>query len=183
MSRLLLQTAIVVATPRPTTASAGAGKSTLIYTFTFIGASLVAGLLFLGIMFRYMIKHRMWRAPVTTPLQPARKPGGDLVSDLPHIKEIVVISNPDGCASIAIVRQEEVSDGQPPFLTYETQISQKAFADYSKGQSCAGLHSAPSMTHAASASDLAGLNTKKTLTTSQRLITPERVIAEHENCT
>lgn len=87
------------------------------------------------------------------------------------------------CASIAIVREEEVSDGQPPFLIYETQISQKAFADYSKRQPCAGLHSAPSMTHAASASDLAGLNTKKALTTSQRLITPERVIAEDESST
>ena len=29
-------------------------------------------------------------------LQPAQTPGDDFVSDVPNIKEIVVISNPDG---------------------------------------------------------------------------------------
>lgn len=87
------------------------------------------------------------------------------------------------CASIAIVREEEMSDGQPPFLTYETQIGKKAFADFTKMQPCIGLDSAPSMTHAASASDLAGMKAHKAVTTSQRHIAPERVIAEDEDCT
>lgn len=152
MSRLLLQMAASVAsapTAQSSASSSGSGmsKSSLIYTFAFIGASVVVGLLFLGIIFKYVLRYRMWRAPVRTPLQasagalncqdcctahacstcscccssprlrhlpsysnqymaasvypglflqPAQKPGDDHVSDVPNIKEIVIISNPDG---------------------------------------------------------------------------------------
>lgn len=74
MSRILLQMAASVAST-PTAHSAaspsgsGMSKSSLVYTFAFIGASVVVGLLFLGVVFKYVVKYRMWRAPVTTPLQ------------------------------------------------------------------------------------------------------------------
>lgn len=78
MSRLLLQMAASVATASTATSAAnssgagtgtGMGKSSLIYTFSFIGASVLAGLLFLGIVLKYVVKYRMWRSPVRTPLQ------------------------------------------------------------------------------------------------------------------
>ena len=75
MARLLLQMAAasVNATSAPPTAAhsdgSGIGKSGIVYTFTFIGASVLAGLLFLALMFKYIIKYRMWQSPVTIPLQ------------------------------------------------------------------------------------------------------------------
>ena len=151
MSRLLLQANAVLAnstaspSPSPPTNSGGAPKSGVIYTFTFIGATVLVGLLFLALMFRYIVKYRYFRAPATellqasellttgmlklqwlsavslhhtrlalsytcirrtgvpclhlivpVVLQPAGKPEDEYVSDLPNIKEIVVISNPDG---------------------------------------------------------------------------------------
>lgn len=154
MSRLLLQANAVLAnstaspSPSPPTTSGGAPKSGVIYTFTFIGATVLVGLLFLGLMFRYIVKYRYFRPPATELLQasemlttgmlqlqwlppgvccviaqalfqlfsicklfttfpllhmmipillqPAGKPEDEYVSNLPNIKEIVVISNPDG---------------------------------------------------------------------------------------
>ncbi|KAL0023247.1 hypothetical protein WJX79_010379 [Trebouxia sp. C0005] len=77
-------------------------------------------MLFLALMFRYVVKYGYFRPPATELLQPAGKPEDEYVSNLPNIKEIVVISNPDGCASVAIVREDEITDGRPPFTTYET---------------------------------------------------------------
>lgn len=82
------------------------------------------------------------------------------------------------CASIAIVREQEVTDGRPPFLTYETMISKKAFEDICQKQGCNGISSSPSMTHAASASDLAGMNAQQSALMSQQKGMPDRVIPE-----
>ncbi len=74
MSRLLLQTGAAVAnataSPTPSPPSNGSpGKSGVIYTFTFIGATVLVGLVFLCLMFRYILKYRYFRGPVRTPLQ------------------------------------------------------------------------------------------------------------------
>ena len=74
MARLILQMAAASVNATSTAPSAahdgsGIGKSGIIYTFTFIGASVLAGLLFLGLMMKYIIKYGMWRSPVTIPLQ------------------------------------------------------------------------------------------------------------------
>ncbi len=75
MSRLLLQANAVLAnstaspSPSPPTNSGGAPKSGVIYTFTFIGATVLVGLLFLGLMFRYIVKYRYFRPPATELLQ------------------------------------------------------------------------------------------------------------------
>lgn len=79
------------------------------------------------------------------------------------------------CASIAIVREDELTDGRPPFLIYETMVSKKAFADFSV---CTDISSKHSMTHAASASDLAGMDANLGATSSQKHIFPGRVIHE-----
>lgn len=57
--------------------------------------------------------------------------------------------------SISIIREKEISDEQPPFVTYETMISKKALNNYSQKY----LPMPASMRHAASASDLAGMGT------------------------
>lgn len=175
MSRLLLQANAVLAnstaspSPSPPTNSGGAPKSGVIYTFTFIGATVLVGLLFLALMFRYIVKYRYFRPPATELLQPAGKPEDEYVSNLPNIKEIVVISNPDGCASVAIVREDEITDGRPPFTTYETMVSKKAFENFSQKYMSSASSSSRSMTHAASASDLAGMGEHQT---TQALQTP-----------
>lgn len=84
-------------------------------------------------------------------------------------------------ASISIVREEAMTDGQPPFLTYETMISKKAFAEICQKQGCNGITSSPSMTHAASASDLAGMNAQHTAMVPQQTILPDQVIPEDGN--
>jgi len=60
MSRLLLQANAVLAN---STASPSPS------TFTFIGATVLVGLLFLGLMFRYIVKYRYFRPPATELLQ------------------------------------------------------------------------------------------------------------------
>ena len=84
------------------------------------------------------------------------------------------------CASISIVREDEITDGRPPFLTYETMISKKAFADFSQKHMCTSISSNRSMTHAASASDLAGMADKDTATTSQKHMAPKKAIPEDD---
>ena len=75
MSRLLLQANAVLAnftaspSPSPPSNSGGAPKSGVIYTFTFIGATVLVGLLFLALMFRYIVKYRYFRPPATELLQ------------------------------------------------------------------------------------------------------------------
>ena len=57
------------------------------------------------------------------------------------------------------MREDAVTDGRPPFITYETTVSKKAFENFSQkyiAQSQVG--STRSMSHAASASDLASMN-------------------------
>lgn len=76
-------------------------------------------------------------------------------------------------ASISIVREEEMTDGRPPFLTYETMIGKKAFAEFCQKQGCNGITSSSSMAHAASASDLAGMHAQHTTMTPQQHTLPE----------
>ncbi|KAA6417659.1 MAG: hypothetical protein FRX49_12347 [Trebouxia sp. A1-2] len=155
MSRLLLQANAVMAnytaspSPSPLTNSAGAPKSGVIYTFTFIGVTVLVGMLFLALMFRYVVK----------------------------------------CASVAIVREDEITDGRPPFTTYETMVSKKAFENFSQKFMSSASSSSRSMTHAASASDLAGMGEHQTI---QALQTPrsfrqhappnKSISEEHEDC-
>jgi len=73
------------------------------------------------------------------------------------------------CASVAIVREDEVTDGRPPFTTYETMVSKKAFENFSQKYMSSASSSSRSMTHAASASDLAGMGEHQT---AQALQTP-----------
>ena len=61
------------------------------------------------------------------------------------------------CASVSIVREDAVTDGRPPFTTYETMVSKKAFENFSQKYMSSATSSTRSMTHAASASDLAGM--------------------------
>ena len=61
------------------------------------------------------------------------------------------------CASVSIVREDEITDGRPPFVTYETMVSKKAFENFSQKYLSTATSSSRSMTHAASASDLAGM--------------------------
>ncbi|DBA91411.1 TPA: hypothetical protein ACH3X2_003943 [Trebouxia sp. C0005] len=146
-------------------------------------------MLFLALMFRYVVKYGYFRPPATELLQPAGKPEDEYVSNLPNIKEIVVISNPDGCASVAIVREDEITDGRPPFTTYETMVSKKAFENFSQKFMSSASSSSRSMTHAASASDLAGMGEHQTI---QALQTPrsfrqhappnKSISEEHEDC-
>ena len=70
MSRLLLQNAVNATSAHPAPQNSSS-KSGMIYTFAFIGATLVVGLAFLAIMFKYVLKYRNWRAPITEPLQVA----------------------------------------------------------------------------------------------------------------
>lgn len=161
---MLLQTSAALtnatASPSPSSPSGSGspGKSGVIYTFTFIGATVLVGLVFLGLMFRYIVKYRYRGPPFVGRLQPVgAKPEEEYISDLPNIKEIVVISNPDGCASVSIVREDAVTDGRPPFTTYETMVSKKAFENFSQKYMSSATSSTRSMTHAASASDLAGM--------------------------
>ena len=86
-------------------------------------------------------------------------------------------------ASISIVREEKMTDGRPPFLTYETMISKKAFAEFCQKQGCNGITSSLSMTHAASASDLAGMHAQHTTTTPQQNILPDQIILEDGDST
>ena len=63
------------------------------------------------------------------------------------------------CASVCIVREDAVTDGRPPFITYETTVSKKAFENFSqKYIAHSQIGSTRSMSHAASASDLASMN-------------------------
>ncbi len=73
------------------------------------------------------------------------------------------------CASVAIVREDEITDGRPPFTKYETMVSKKAFENYSQKYMSSASSSSRSMTHAASASDLAGMGEHQT---TQALQTP-----------
>ncbi len=66
------------------------------------------------------------------------------------------------CASVAIVREDEITDGRPPFTTYETMVSKKAFENFSQKNMSSASSSSRSMTHAASASDLAGMGEHQT---------------------
>ena len=75
MSRLLLQANAVMAnytaspSPSPLTNSAGAPKSGVIYTFIFLGVTVLVGMLFLALMFRYVVKYGYFRPPATELLQ------------------------------------------------------------------------------------------------------------------
>ena len=93
------------------------------------------------------------------------------------------------CASVAIVREDEITDGRPPFTTYETMVSKKAFENFSQKFMSSASSSSRSMTHAASASDLAGMGEHQTI---QALQTPrsfrqhappnKSISEEHEDC-
>ena len=75
MSRMLLQASAALtnatASPSPSSPSGSGspGKSGVIYTFTFIGATVLVGLVFLGLMFRYIVKYRYRGPPFVQRLQ------------------------------------------------------------------------------------------------------------------
>ena len=85
------------------------------------------------------------------------------------ILQHVTMSMPCRCASVAIVREDKITDGRPPFTTYETMVSKKAFENFSQKYMSSASSSSRSMTHAASASDLAGMGEHQT---TQALQTP-----------
>ena len=86
-------------------------------------------------------------------------------------------------ASICIVRDEEMTDGGPPFLTYETMISKKAFTEFCHKPGCNGIASSSSMAHAASASDLAEMHAQHTTKRPQQNTLPDQVISENGDST
>ena len=62
------------------------------------------------------------------------------------------------CASVCIVREDAVTNSRPPFVTYETTVSKKAFEGFSqKYITHSNVASTCSMSHAASARDLASM--------------------------
>lgn len=69
MSRLLLQTISGAPAPPAALPASGITKSGMVYTFAFIGASVLIGLCFLMVVFKYLVTYRHWRPPVTAPLQ------------------------------------------------------------------------------------------------------------------
>lgn len=62
-------------------------------------------------------------------------------------------------------------------------ISKKAFENICQKPDCNGITSAPSMTHAASASDLAGMSAQQSAMMSQQKVLPDRVIPEDDEGT
>ncbi len=84
------------------------------------------------------------------------------------------------------MREDAITDGRPPFTTYETMVSKKAFGMYSQKHLPTGTTSSRSMTHAASASDLAGMGELQTAQTSQmpcsfRQHTPREKTIDEDN--
>lgn len=74
MSRLLLQaTTYPNASPLGAPPSQSVSQAGMIYTFAFIGATVLVGVCFLGVVFKYVVTYRHWRPPVTTPLQVRRQ--------------------------------------------------------------------------------------------------------------
>ena len=112
MSRLLLQmvagavNAAPAAAPAPHANNSGMARSGVIYTFTFIGASVLAGLLFLGLMFKYMITYRMWGPPITLPLQA-------------RVTDLTTGTCERGVSSVVAMRDTSSSCGTQPCTSME----------------------------------------------------------------
>lgn len=66
------------------------------------------------------------------------------------------------------MREDEITGGRPPFITYETMVSKKAFENFSQKYLSTATSSSRSMTHAASASDLAGMGEHPTAHSPQK---------------